>query len=206
MNRPDRELDALKAAQASGDHVAIVRAALALLDSHLEADLVTRDDVRAAAAPHLGDAIGALDQTMKDRLELNRLRDCAMEALNGTDYPEKAAGALFIVTMDAAQYPRHHAAQGRRARKQHNVAEYHKLQQRFVLERVQAEAEAAARVLWMHAFPPEGGHAASVEDFHEAWKYVRAAYRRADDLMGRLGGMPRPEPLCMTSPAQGGDA
>lgn len=179
-------LDALEAAKASGDVMAQIAATGALFDWQLSAGLLTREELRAMAAPHLQDTIAVLDKLPAGWQHLNRIRDDAMELLNGDDYAERAGAALFIIVMDAVQAPRLAAARALRDREG-------KLQWQSALEGVQRSAARSAEVIWLHAFQPEdvGNHEyPAVQDFRESWRYMRSAHRRAGELLKKMGAKP----------------
>ncbi|MEW9570856.1 hypothetical protein ABQJ54_03775 [Rhodanobacter sp. Si-c] len=183
-------MDAMEAANARGDAHAQIAAAGALLDFSLRHGLLTRDELRAMAAPHLTEIVGRLDALPAGWQQLNRMRDDAMELLNGDDYAERAGAALFILTMDGVQAPRLAAARAKSDRDG-------KLQWRSELEGVQRDASQSAQVIWLHAFQSEdvGDHPLpAVEDFREAWKHMRRAHRRAGALLRKMGATPAEEP------------
>ena len=105
---------ALEAAEASGDTHAKVLANLALLDWKLEVGLLSRATVRRHVAPHLLDLIATVDAKPEGRPHLQKLRDDALEALNGDDYDERTAAALFILCVDGVQNPRRHETRRQR--------------------------------------------------------------------------------------------
>src|SRR5690606_2075386 len=107
-------LDALDAAKASGDKCRILQASLDLIDWQLAVGLLTREKVRRLLAPHLLDGITRPDAKPECRPHLQKLRDDALEALNGDDYRERTAAALFIMCLDGVQNPRRREAWERR--------------------------------------------------------------------------------------------
>lgn len=109
-------MDAFTAAKASGDTAAAGTAALALIDFRLRHGLMSRDELRQLAAPHLQRLIECADATPEGRDMLQRIRDDALEAVNSDDYAERAAGALYILHLDGAQNARRHAANAERNR------------------------------------------------------------------------------------------
>ena len=118
-------LDALNAAKASGNTYAKLEASIALLDWQLSVGLLTRDEFRAMVAPMLLDIIAVADQFPEGRYMLQRVRDEALEALNGDDYAERAAAGLFILSVDGVQNPRRRLASDARnaeAKRQWRIA------------------------------------------------------------------------------------
>ncbi len=109
-------LDALTAAEASCDTAAACTATLALIDFRLRHGLMSRDELRQLLAPYLQQLIECADATPEGRDMLQRIRDDALEAVNGDDYSERAAGALYILHLDGAQNARRHAANAERNR------------------------------------------------------------------------------------------
>ncbi|WP_434026177.1 hypothetical protein [[Pseudomonas] boreopolis] len=99
-------LDALDAAKAAGDDRAKIDAIGAFMDWQFAVGLLTRERWRKLAAPHLLDAIGVADTTVEGRVRLQKMRDAAVEALNGDDYEERTSAALFILCVDGVQNPR----------------------------------------------------------------------------------------------------
>ena len=196
-------LDAMQAAQERRDPMAKVKAARALLDWQMDAGLLTREELRAMAAPHLRDTIAMVDKLPAGWPHLTRIRDDAMELLSGNDYAERAGAALFILTVDSVQAPRLAAARALRDRDG-------KMQWRSALEGVQRSAARSAEVIWLHAFQPDdvGGHSyPSVEDFRESWRHIRRAHRRAGELLKKMGTKPAEEPwfLAWTRGAEVGE-
>ena len=108
--------DALNAAQAAGDRVAEMAAHVAIIDVQLASGLLTRERLREMIAPHLLDVINRADEIPEGRELLQKIRDDALDAVNGEDYAERAAGALFILFVDGVQNPRRHAARAAKNR------------------------------------------------------------------------------------------
>lgn len=109
-------MEAFDAARKSGDAHAELAAIGDFLDWQFSVGLMTRDRWRELTAPYLLDAIARADEFPAGRAMLQRLRDDSLEAVNGDDYSERTAGALFILYVDGVQNPRRREA--RRLRQQ----------------------------------------------------------------------------------------
>lgn len=107
-------MDAFDAARQSGDEHAELAAIGDFLDWQFSVGLMTRERWRELTAPFLLDAIARADEMPAGRALLQRLRDEALEAVNGDDYRERAAGALFILCVDGVQGPRLHEVRRQR--------------------------------------------------------------------------------------------
>ena len=190
-------LDAMQAAGESGDPMAKVKAACALLDWQMDAGLLTREELRAMAAPHLREMASQLDESPEGRQFMTRIRDEAMELLNGDDYAERAGAALLLVTLDGVQRPRFYAAQAKRDKEQRRS-------QRHKLIRMQDRAEDVAPLLWMRAYVVEEGAEPDPEAarFREALLNVRALHESVGVMLERLGYRAEPATAFMRAPAE----
>lgn len=193
-------LDAITAAEARGDMAASEAAHLALLDFQLRHGLLSRDELRRMLAPNLLQLIRRADETPEGRELLQQIRDDALESLNGDDYAESTAAALFIMSVDAVQAPRLHEA--RRARALRERTEWVDR-----LRSVETRTELACLQLWRHAWGDavDERNVPRTEDIREAWTAVRAAKRRVQEMLGRMGQPVRPEGLHHSRRKPGGE-
>ncbi|WP_394000513.1 hypothetical protein ACF3M1_10785 [Luteimonas sp. WGS1318] len=117
----------LDAAKAAGDAHAYLEAVGPFLDWQMSVGLLTREQWRRMTAPRLLSVIQRADEIPEGRELLQKIRDDALEAVNGDDYSERAAGALYILHLDGAQNARRHAAReerNREAREEFDSARY----------------------------------------------------------------------------------
>lgn len=188
---------ALQAAGKSGDAWAKIEAAGALLDWQLSVGLLTRDELREMAAPNLLEMIGQLDDIPEGRQCLTRIRNESLKLLNGPDYAERAAAALFIVTMDAVQRPR----QAKASAAHDKIC---KREWRDELVCMQDSAEDVAPLLWGRAYIVEDGAEPDPEapEFREALAHVRCMHQSAGILLRRMGYQSEPVTAFMRAPAE----
>lgn len=172
-------IDAMEAAKASGDAFSEIDAITAFLDWQMSVGLLTREEWRAMCAPFLLDVIAAADDTPQGRAVLEDVRTHAMEALNGTDYAERAGAALFIVSMDAVQSPRQHDAEAVR----HSVE---KVEWINSLRSIETRTNLACLLLWPHAFDCDDTSPRKY-DIQEAHRAAVASMRKARGLLERMG-------------------
>lgn len=191
----------LDAASASNDEHAYLNAVGAFLDWQMSVGLLTREQWRRMVAPKLLDVLKRIDEIPEARSFLQRIRDEALEALNGEDYAERAAAALYITTLDAVQAPRLHNA--RRANEQRERAGWVER-----LRSMETRGELGCLLLWRHAWGDavDERNTPRTEDIREAWTAARAAKRLSQEMLDKMGEPVRREGLHHTRRKPGGDA
>ena len=171
--------DALQAAEASGDERLIGEANGLFLDWQLSVGLLTRAQFRELAAPYLLDVIARADEIPEGRDMLQRIRDYSLEAVNGPDYAESAAGALFILYVDGVQNPRRAKTQNAKSLTERTL---------FIrnLRSIETRSDLACLLLHAHAFAPEYARSPDRHNAQEAWSAARGAWSRARELLKKM--------------------
>lgn len=171
--------DALQAAEASGDPSLVIEATALFLDWQLAVGLLTRERFRQMAAPHLLDVITRADEMPEGRKLLQKIRDASLDAVNGDDYAERAAGALFIMCVDGVQNPRR--AKTRRKKPNTDRALFIRN-----LRSIETRSDLACLLLHTYAFAPEYLRSPDRHNAQEAWSAARGSWNRARELLKKM--------------------
>ena len=166
-------LDALQAAGESGDPMAKVKAACALLDWQMDAGLLTREELRMEMLPHLRDMMGVM--TELDPKLADGQADIAIMKMDGRDGLDDAGWAALM--LDAYQ----------NARQDLGLDRVITPELRATLVRlsrtIEVRTDLACQLLHRHAHKPfspaQGDHA-------EAWSTCKGALRDAQDILWLL--------------------